>query len=453
MKRKTATAKPKRKPKPEGKSGAKGAPAPKAATAADFEAFEPARGFRVFVHPTSKFKTIHLAVYVHQPLGDEATKLALLPFVLRRGCRGFPDMRAIVLHLENLYGASMGADVSKVGERHFMTLRMEVVNDRFAPSRIRALDKALDFLWRLLARPVLKKGGLDPGYVAQEKENLKRLIEGMINDRMSYAYERCLQTMCEGERYSRYEYGKLEEVDAISPRDLQQIQARLLVEAPIDLYVVGDVEPRAVAALARRIFKFGRRRVKTPPPTEVREGPPELREMRESLEVEQGKVVLGCRTGVRWGEPDTFPLVVYNGLLGAFPHSKLFANVRERDGLAYAVHSSLDHTKGLLFVTAGIDPEKYERCVATVREQMADLAAGKISDDEWDKTIRTLCDRVRSREDSPGGKIGAFVEMNLNGRPLRGEEIIERVRKVTRDDVRRAAARVKPDTLFFLTRP
>ena len=56
-------------------------------------------------------------------------------------------------------------------------------------------------------------------------------------------------------------------------------------------------------------------------------------------------------------------------------------------------------------------------------------------------------------EDSPGSKIGAFVEMNLNGRPLRGEEIIEQVRKVTRDDVRRAAARVKPDTLFFLTRP
>ncbi len=451
MKRKTSKPKPKPKAKPKAKPKPKPIPVPP--PAGDFEAFEPAKGFRVFVHPTTKFKTIHLAVYVHQPLGDDATKLALLPFVLRRGCKGFPDMRSIVLHLENLFGASMGADVSKVGERHFVTFRMEVVNDRFAPSRIRALEKALDFLWRILARPVSSKGGLEPAYVAQEKENLKRLIEGMINDRMSYAYERCLQTMCEGERYSRYEYGRLEDVEPITPRELQQLQSRLLVEAPIDLYVVGDVEPRDVAALAKKLFKFGPRRVKHPPATEVREGPDVLRERREVLEVEQGKVVLGCRTGVRWGEPDTFPLVVYNGLLGAFPHSKLFANVRERDGLAYAVHSSIDHSKGLLFVTAGIDPEKYERCVATVKEQMADLAAGKISDDEWDKTIRTICDRVRSREDSPGSKIGAFVEMNLNGRPLRGEEIVERVRKVTRDDVRRAAARVKPDTLFFLTRP
>ena len=37
---------------------------------ADFEVFEPARGFRVLVHPTKKFKTIGLALYAHQPLGE-----------------------------------------------------------------------------------------------------------------------------------------------------------------------------------------------------------------------------------------------------------------------------------------------------------------------------------------------------------------------------------------------
>lgn len=420
---------------------------------ADVETFEPSKGFRVHVFPTSKFKTISLAVYLHQPLGEEATKLALLPFVLRRGCQGTPDMRSIVRFLEDLFGASMGADVVKIGERHLVALRMEVVNDRFAPTKIRALEKSLGFLWRFLSKPVIRKGGLHPDYVAQEKENLKRLIEGMINDRASYAYERCIQAMCAGEPYSRYEYGVMEEVDPITPKELLRVHARVLAESPVDLYVVGDVEPKAVAALAKKIFKFGRRRVKTPKAAEIRPGPDVHRTMTETLEVEQGKLVLGCRTGVRWGEPDTFPLVVYNGLLGAFPHSKLFANVRERDGLAYAVHSSVDHSKGLLFVTAGVDPAKYDPCVATIREQMADIQAGKISDDEWDKTRRTIVDRIRSREDNPAGKIGAWVEMLLNGRPLSGDELVERVLKVTRDDVRRAAARVKPDTLYFLTSP
>jgi len=421
---------------------------------ADFDVFDLARGFRVAVHATRKFKTINLVLYVHQPLGPGATRLALLPFVLRRGCRGFDSMRKIVLYLEELYGASMGVDVAKVGERHLLVFRFEVVNDRYAPKRIRALEKSVGFLWRLLSQPVARAGGLHPAYVAQEKENLKRLIEGMVNDRMSYAYERCVQEMCKGEAYSRYEYGRLEEIGPITPKDLFRLHRRLLAEAPMELYVVGDVEPAAVAALARKTFRLGRRSVKRLPGAEVRsDGPVALREHVEKLDVEQGKLILGCRTGVAWGHVETFPLVLYNGLLGAFPHSKLFVNVREREGLAYATHSSLDYSKGLLFVTAGIDPAKYARCVEVIKLQMQELAAGKISDDEWEKTRLTIADRVRSREDNPGAKISAFMEMSLNGRPMKGDEIVAGIEKVTREDVVRVAARVKPDTLFFLTAP
>jgi len=419
----------------------------------DFEVFEPAKGFRVFVHPTTKFKTITLSLYVHQPLGDQATALALLPQVLRRGCKSMPDMRTIVTVLEDLFGASMGADIAKVGERQLLVFRFEVVNDRFAPRKIHALEKSLGFLWKILSQPVTVKGGLRPDYVAQEKENLKRLIEGMINERMSYAYERCIQEMCKGEAYERYEYGRLEEIDAITPKSLLKLQERLLLEAPVDLFVSGDLEPKKVAAMARKIFKFKRRKPRALPATVVKSGNGTLHEHVEKLDVEQGKMVLGCRTGVVWGQPDTFPLVMYNGLLGAFPHSKLFANVREKEGLAYAVHSSLDHTKGLLFITAGIDPDKYEKCVAVIRQQMADLGAGKISDDEWEKTRLTITDRVRSREDNPAAKIGSLLEMSLNGKPMTAAQVIDGVNAVTREQVVRAAVRVRPDTLFYLTRP
>jgi len=420
---------------------------------ADFEVFEPAKGFRVFVHPTTKFKTITISLYVHQPLGDEATAMALLPQVLRRGCKGLPDMRAIVVFLEDLYGASMGADVAKVGERQMLVFRFEVVNDRFAPKKINALEKSLQFLWKMLSQPVTTKGGLDPDYVDQEKENLKRLIEGMINERMSYAYERCIQEMCKGEPYARYEYGELKEVDPVTPKGLLKLHARLLAEAPVDLFVSGDVDPKKVAALAKKIFKFKKRRLKTIPDAVVKTANGELREHIEKLDVEQGKMVMGCRTGVTWGKPDTFPLVMYNGLLGAFPHSKLFANVREKEGLAYAVHSSLDHTKGLLFVTAGIDPAKYAKCIEVIKQQMVDLAAGKISDDEWEKTRLTITDRVRSREDNPSAKIGSFLEMSLNGKPMTASQVIDGVNAVTREQVVKAAALVRPDTIFYLTRP
>ncbi len=417
----------------------------------DFEVAEPSPGFRIFVHTTDKFKTITLVVYVYRPLGDEATRLALLPAVMKRGCAGFPDMRRIVRHLDGLYGASMGADVMKIGERHVAYFRFDVLNDRFAPRKMRALERAIGFLWRIMSRPLVRGGGLHPSYVAQEKENLKRIIRGMINDRMAYAFERCVQEMCRGEAFGRYEYGRLEEVDPISPKDLFRLHRRIVREAPVDLFAVGDVTPDGVVGTAARLFRFGRRRVQPLPPTEIREGPPDgPREVVEALEVEQGKLVLGCRTGLTWRHPDAFALVVYNGLLGAFPHSKLFAQVREKEGLAYAAHSSLDNSKGLLFVTAGIDPAKYGRCVEVIRAQMEDIAAGRFTDDEWEKTRRTILDKLRSREDSPSAKIGAFAEMNLSGRPMTAAQMIAAIEGVARQDVIRAASRVRPDTLFFL---
>jgi predicted Zn-dependent peptidase len=419
----------------------------------DFEAFEPSPGFRVYVHPSPKFKTITFKLYVHEPLGDQATRVALLPFVLRRGCRRQVNMRKITEFLEGLYGASAGADVLKLAERQVVYFRFEVVNDRFAPRRIRALEEAIGFLWRMLAQPVTWKGQLHSGYVAQEKENLRRFIQGLINDRMSYAFERCVELMCAGEPYGRYEYGKLEEIDSVTPRELARVHERLVATAPVELYVLGDVQPARVAEVAARVFRFRRRKVAELPPAEIRAGTDGVREHVEKMEVEQAKLVLGCRTGIAWGHDDMFALVMYNGLLGAFPHSKLFVNVREKEGLAYATSSSLDSSKGLLFVSAGTDPAKHARCADVIRRQMQDLAEGKVTPDEWEKTRRMIADRVRSREDNPSGKIGAFAEMNLNGRPMTADELIAAVEKVAPEDVARVAARVRPDTLFVLTRP
>ena len=53
-------------------------------------------------------------------------------------------------------------------------------------------------------------------------------------------------------------------------------------------------------------------------------------EIIETMDVDQGKLVMGGRTGVTWNDPDIFPLTYYNGIFGGFAHSKLFVNVRER---------------------------------------------------------------------------------------------------------------------------
>lgn len=419
---------------------------------ADFEKFDLDEGVRLFVHPTTKFKTVSVRVFLHRPLDNAATGGALLPQVLRRGCRRTPTMRAITIFLENLYGASCGADVFKMGEQHVLSFSLDAINDRYAPRGIGAVRRGIEFLGRLVCQPVLEKKAFRAEFVEQEKENLKRAIEGLINDRAAYAHERCVREMCRDEPYRIYEYGRVEDLAGITPAALRELHAKVLASAPCDVFVVGDVAPARIASMVAGAFRLRRNGCALPPAPTDRLPPGEPREVIEKMDVEQGNLVIGARTGVRWASEDVYALSMANGILGAFPHSKLFVNVRERDNLAYSVHSWFDLTKGLLFITAGIDFAKYADALRTIRSELAALQEGKVSGEEMEKTRASLIDRVRSREDSAPAKIAAFHEMLWHGRTRSVEEAIGRYRVVGRDAVVAAARKIRIDTIYFLTK-
>src|SRR5688500_18221901 len=93
---------------------------PSKSRSSEFTEIPLAPGARLWVLPDKRFKNVSVRVWLHRPLDERATATALLPAVLRRGCRRQPTIARIAEFLENLYGASYGADVSKSGERHLL---------------------------------------------------------------------------------------------------------------------------------------------------------------------------------------------------------------------------------------------------------------------------------------------------------------------------------------------
>jgi predicted Zn-dependent peptidase len=301
-----------------------------------------------------------------------------------------------------------------------------------------------------VAKPVLSKGAFRGDVVAQEKENLKRRIEGLVNDLGAWAFERCLAAMCAEEPYAINEYGRVDDLPDLTPEELTRKHRDTLARWPIDFVALGDLEPEAVAKAFRRRLPLDRDGVKAPPAAVIRPAPARPREIVEKMAVEQGKLVIGCRTSTTWADDDIVALTFANGLLGAYPHSKLFANVRERDGLAYSVHSSVDPTKGLLFITAGIDPARYGRVVEVIRSQMKAVHDGDLTDEEIAKTRASLVSRARSRADSPSAMIDAFHEMAWLGRVIPEEELVRRTQAVRTEDVMRVMEKVSIDTIYLL---
>ena len=421
-------------------------------------------GVRVHVLAAPQFKTLTAKLTVRLPLTpDGVTANALVPFVLRRGTRRLPTVQAIARALESMYGARLGVDVGKVGEVQLLEVRGEAVADRFLPGQTHGheqLQELVRLLFEVLYDPALEQGGFVASYVAQEKDVLRRRIEGIINNKRQYAVHRLYEEMCRGEPFALHRLGRLEDLPAVGPDTLFEHYRRHVVARRAELALVGAVEPDRVAELAASVVEslpFRPRPVlPDPPPRQagrVADGRPAAgpRQVAEAQDVKQEVLALGFRTGVDFRSARYPALLMYSGVLGGFPHSKLFVNVRERHSLAYFVYSRLEPTKGIMVVSAGIDPSQRQKVLEVVNRQLADMAEGRIRDDELEATRRGTVRRLQVACDDPWALLEQWTEGMVNDYQRPASELIAEVERVRREDVVEAAATVHQDTLYVLT--
>jgi predicted Zn-dependent peptidase len=416
----------------------------------EFHRFEFPLGIRLSILPTRKLKTVIAKAYFTGNLDESVTQKALVPMVLRRGTRNFPDLQAINRHLENLYGSSLTQGIVKVGEWHVACFRLEAVNGRFLPEREDVIGKVTDFLKEMLFEPHLQGELLHRQFVEQEKQNLGRIIDSLVDSKDQYVLERLIQNMCSSEPFRHYEYGRKEDLPEIEPETLTSEWRTWSTSYPIDLYVSGDVDVSRSRDLFQRVFSVPRKTGMplSGPPGSVEVGEPRF--LEERMAVHQGKLCLGFRHGISYFDGDLEAAVVMNGILGAFSHSKLFQNVREKASLAYDVHSALEKTKGLLFVLGGIAPENYQQAFDIILEQVKAIQDGHVTDEEMTSTKESLDNSLCMMEDNLSSLLEVDFVWQLHGRSFDLKEYRSRLREITRERVVEAARRLKLDTVYFL---
>ncbi len=405
----------------------------------------------MYIYPTEKFKTIVYSFFLHQNLKrDLVTKTALLPFVLERGSQKWPSTRELVVTLEDLYGADIMSDITKRGERQILQFILEIVNPLYVKENGELEKKGLEVLKDILTNPVVEENGFKESFVSREKQILTNMVEGLINDKVSYAVERCVQEMCRDEDYGVYRLGRVEDLENLDSMGLYSYYRELLNSAPMDIFVLGNVDPEKTVALMEETFNFPRGDTFEMQSTLIYKEVSEPRYVEERLDVNQGKLTLGFRTNTKVTDDDYYPLLIYNGVLGAFPHSKLFQNVREKASLAYYASSRLDRDKGILLIASGIEIQNYEKALEIIMQQMESIKAGDVTDDELDSTKVGYINQVKVTEDNPYQIINRYLGGLISGRQETQEETIEQINRVRVEDVVRVAEKIQLDTIYFL---
>ncbi|MFC7392607.1 EF-P 5-aminopentanol modification-associated protein YfmF [Scopulibacillus cellulosilyticus] len=413
-------------------------------------------GFKVHMIPTDKFKTVTMFLQFCAPLNEkDVTKRALLSYVLKSSTKHSPSTQDLQKRLDDLYGASFTSMLTKKGDYHILTLYMTVANERFiSGASTKLLDESVKLLSEAVFQPAAANQQFDKKIVKREKRSLKQRLEAIYDDKMRYASQRLIDEMCQHELYRLHTYGYSDELEQVTPESLFDYYQKMVAEDQVDLYIIGDIEENQSHILnaVQSEFTFSKRQERT---RDVRINfdpviPNEVKIVKENQDVEQGKLNLGYRTNIIYGDPLYYASQVFNGLFGGFPHSKLFMNVREKESLAYYASSSYESYKGLMIVMSGIEFSNYDKAVAIIKEQLEAVKKGDFTDHDIDQTKALLKNAVLEALDNPGSLTDFLYRQVLTGQPVTAEDWLDAIENVQKEDIIKVAEKTSLDTIYFL---
>ena len=407
-------------------------------------------GVTLRCYTDSRFKQSCLSFQLIRPMcHEEAALNALLPAVLLRGTKHHPDIRSITDRLDDLYGASVGALVRRIGDYQTTGLHCALLEDRFALEGDAVFAPMVEFLKELLFEPVLEDGVFCREFVEGEKKNLIATIDSERNDKRAYAAAQLLKTMCKEDSFGVPRLGSREKVAQIQPDTLYRHYQQILRTSAVELFYVGSADAQQVKTLVMPLLEgLERSYVNLPAQTAYHASPEQ--HLEEQMEITQAKLSMGFVTEITNQSPDFAAMQVLNTLFGGGMTSKLFMNVREKLSLCYSIGSGYYSSKGLLTVSAGIDTDKEQKVRQEILAQLNACQTGNFTEAELIAAKEAILSGLRGITDAPGTIENYYGTALLSGLSLSVPEYMEAVAAVTAEQVMAAAKTLRLHSSFFL---
>ena len=410
-------------------------------------------GIKLHTIKTEKFKTNLIAVMLTTKLDRKnVTKNALIPAVLRRGTKFMQTQEDINKKMEDMYGASFDCGLDKTGDNQILKFYMETVNNEFLPQDAENMIKSsIEKIFEIIFNPYLENVVFKKEYVEQEKENIKQIIDGKIDSKARYALDRCIEEMYKNEPFGLYKFGYVEDLKDINEKNLYEYYLELIKTCKIDIYISGIVDENIQNIIKQNenIEKLQERKPDFKEFELVKKENGEAKEIQESMEVTQGKLIIGLDVNIL-DKDARYKIMIYNSLLGGSANSKLFQNVREKASLAYTASSSYYRFKNNIFINCGIDIPNYQKALEIIKKQIEDMKNGDFTDEEIENAKNGIIASIKTIDDEQDTEITYYFGQELSGTKTNLEEYIENIQKVNKADVLEVAKQISINTIYFL---
>ena len=317
-------------------------------------------------------------------------------------------------------------------------------------------DRELTVYWCKVARPHFQLGHdllvdmlRHSRFLQEDVEKERRVIFEELNMIMDSPHERVDtlidEVMWPAQPLGRDVAGTKESVGAINRDDLLAFLASQYGPANCVVSIAGDIgHDEVTAAVGESLGDWARAAPQPWEPARDEQAAP--RAGVEWRSTEQAHVCISL-PGLSSHDPDRFALDLLNVVLGEGMSSRLFEEIREKQCLAYDVHSYVSHflDAGALTVYAGVDPSHINAAVRAILHELSHLPDG-VPEEELRKARELSKGRLLLRmEDTRSVSSWAGVQELLLGQVRTVDEIIALIDATTPEDLRRVAERIIND--------
>jgi predicted Zn-dependent peptidase len=386
-------------------------------------------GLRVVTTSMPAAQSVSVSIFVGAgSRGEEERTKGLAHFLEHMMFKGTPKRPSAIEVAEAIEGA--GGVLNAYTAKEMTCYWNQVPDDR--------LETGIEVLADMLLNALLA-----PEEIDRERSVVQQEIKRTKDQPGAWAGELLGRAMYGDHPMGWSTAGTEETVGALAQADFREWIGSWYGAPNVVVSVAGNAEHQVVTDLVRRHFPQ-KRAVKPPAVASINGRVPARRAIGDSRPIAQANVALGLPALAR-RDPDRYALMVLNSLLGRGMSSRLFKEVRERRGLAYSVGSGVSRhaDTGMLAVSAGVSRENLREAVEVILKELEKLRQERVGDNELTKARDYTVGSFRLSLETPmalGQRAGENLLTLGEIEPI--ESVVESLRAVDAEDLRRVAERV-----------
>jgi predicted Zn-dependent peptidase len=390
-------------------------------------------GLRIFSEPLEEATSVALGIWIRAGSRDEKVEVAGISHLMEHMLfKGTPDMDA--LGIAQAFEGIGAQENAATGEEYTLLYA------RFLPEH---LGSALDIMSDMVLRPTLVD-------LEREREVIVEEIK-MYEDRPDQLADEYLSSLIFHEDpLGRPIIGSAETVRGVDHHTLEDFHTNTYTAPNVFVVAAGKLDPEEVERMVEE--RLSGLPEGEPFVREARPTTPESRIFFKFKETEQYHVSLGS-LGIPAKSEDRYAMAALNNVLGGGMSSRLFQEVREKRGLAYAVFSYHQgySDAGAIKTYVGSTTGNVEEAVGVIVEQLSRVMDEAVEEEELERTKQQLKSSTLLALESTSARMNRIGRGIITGSELlTPEEISARIEAVTPEDITRLAREhLRTDKLYL----